>query len=165
MARAVRVLTDSQFRTLEALVDTLIPADASGPGAVEAHAADFVEQALAQSSMLLADFVAGLESTDACAVSRQGVHYSQLGPDCRAAILSDIERGTASGFASSSAALFEVLRSLTLEGMFCEPAHGGNANHIGWRLIGYPGNKFVITPEDQALDVIPKPIYALEESD
>ena len=27
----------------------------------------------------------------------------------------------------------------TLEGIFGDPMHGGNANLVGWKLIGYPG--------------------------
>jgi hypothetical protein len=27
----------------------------------------------------------------------------------------------------------------TIEGMFSDPMHGGNAGLIGWQLIGYPG--------------------------
>ena len=34
---------------------------------------------------------------------------------------------------------FELLRTHTIEGMFCDPVHGGNADLIGWKLIGYPG--------------------------
>ncbi|MDE3194980.1 MAG: gluconate 2-dehydrogenase subunit 3 family protein, partial [Acidobacteriota bacterium] len=26
-----------------------------------------------------------------------------------------------------------------IEGMFCDPLHGGNAGMIGWRMIDYPG--------------------------
>jgi len=36
-------------------------------------------------------------------------------------------------------AFFQMLRRHTLEGMFCDPLHGGNAGMIGWQLIGYPG--------------------------
>jgi gluconate 2-dehydrogenase gamma chain len=32
-----------------------------------------------------------------------------------------------------------MLRSHTIEGMFSDPMHGGNAGLIGWQLIGYPG--------------------------
>jgi gluconate 2-dehydrogenase gamma chain len=32
-----------------------------------------------------------------------------------------------------------MLRQHTIEGMFCDPLHGGNAGLIGWQLIGYPG--------------------------
>jgi gluconate 2-dehydrogenase gamma chain len=34
---------------------------------------------------------------------------------------------------------FQLLRTHTIEGMFCDPVHGGNAGMIGWQLIGYPG--------------------------
>lgn len=34
---------------------------------------------------------------------------------------------------------FRLLRSHTIEGMFSDPLHGGNASLIGWQLIGYPG--------------------------
>jgi gluconate 2-dehydrogenase gamma chain len=34
---------------------------------------------------------------------------------------------------------FRLLRRHTIEGMFSDPLHGGNANMIGWQLIGYPG--------------------------
>ena len=34
---------------------------------------------------------------------------------------------------------FRMLRQHTIEGMFCDPMHGGNADLIGWQLIGYPG--------------------------
>jgi len=34
---------------------------------------------------------------------------------------------------------FQLLRSHTIEGMFNDPMHGGNAGLIGWQLVGYPG--------------------------
>ena len=34
---------------------------------------------------------------------------------------------------------FQLLRQHTIEGMFCDPMHGGNAGLIGWQLVGYPG--------------------------
>ncbi len=34
---------------------------------------------------------------------------------------------------------FALLRAHTIEGMFCDPIHGGNAGMIGWQMIGYPG--------------------------
>ena len=32
---------------------------------------------------------------------------------------------------------FETTRLLTLLGMFSMPAHGGNRNGVGWKLIGF----------------------------
>ncbi len=34
---------------------------------------------------------------------------------------------------------FLLLRQNTLEGMFCDPMHGGNIDMVGWQLIGFPG--------------------------
>lgn len=34
---------------------------------------------------------------------------------------------------------FALLRPHTIEGMFCDPIHEGNANMIGWQLVGFPG--------------------------
>jgi len=34
---------------------------------------------------------------------------------------------------------FQLLRTHTIEGMFSDPMHGGNAGLIGWQMIGYPG--------------------------
>lgn len=34
---------------------------------------------------------------------------------------------------------FSLLRRNTIEGMFCDPIHGGNIDMVGWQLIGYPG--------------------------
>jgi gluconate 2-dehydrogenase gamma chain len=34
---------------------------------------------------------------------------------------------------------FSLLRRNTIEGMFCDPIHGGNIDMVGWQLIGFPG--------------------------
>jgi len=34
---------------------------------------------------------------------------------------------------------FTILRAHTIEGMFCDPMHGGNANLVGWKMVGFPG--------------------------
>ena len=32
-----------------------------------------------------------------------------------------------------------MVRTHTLQGTFGDPYYGGNANFVGWDLIGYPG--------------------------
>jgi gluconate 2-dehydrogenase gamma chain len=34
---------------------------------------------------------------------------------------------------------FRLLRQNTIEGMFCDPMHGGNVDMVGWQLVGFPG--------------------------
>src|SRR5206468_1281025 len=61
---------------------------------------------------------------------------------------------------------FQLLRQHTIEGMFCDPMHGGNAGLIGWRLAGYPGPQMSYRNEaDKPLgritQVKPPPLPAL----
>ena len=44
-----------------------------------------------------------------------------------------------------------LLRTLVLEGAFGDPAHGGNADGAGWRLLGYPGPRHVVPARDQEI--------------
>ena len=55
------------------------------------------------------------------------------------AVLSGMERNVATGFSPDSAPFFNMVRTHTIQGTFCDPYYGGNANFIGWDLIGYPG--------------------------
>jgi len=34
---------------------------------------------------------------------------------------------------------FSLLRTHVIEGMFCDPMHGGNVDLVGWQMIGFPG--------------------------
>ncbi|MDE3197022.1 MAG: gluconate 2-dehydrogenase subunit 3 family protein, partial [Acidobacteriota bacterium] len=34
---------------------------------------------------------------------------------------------------------FAMLRMHALEGMFCDPLHGGNRGMVGWKMVGFPG--------------------------
>jgi gluconate 2-dehydrogenase gamma chain len=38
-----------------------------------------------------------------------------------------------------STLFFSLLRQHTIEGMFCDPVHGGNVDMLGWQLLGFPG--------------------------
>ena len=66
-------------------------------------------------------------------------------------MLIDVETGAATGFTGSSGAFFGMVRTHTLQGTFGDPYYGGNANFVGWDLIGYPGIRLNVTSEDQRL--------------
>ena len=74
------------------------------------------------------------------------------------AVLSDMERNAAPGFSPNSAAFFNLLRTHTIEGTFCDPYYGGNANFVGWKLIFYPGIRMGVTANDQRMNPKPEPI-------
>jgi hypothetical protein len=60
-----------------------------------------------------------------------------------------VETGAATGFAGSSAQFFAMVLNHTRQGMFGDPYYGGNANFVGWDLLGYPGIRTMVTPADQ----------------
>ena len=43
-------------------------------------------------------------------------------------------------------------RAHTIQGTFCDPYYGGNTDFVGWDLIGYPGVRLAVTPNEQRLD-------------
>ena len=45
--------------------------------------------------------------------------------------------------------LFGLVLGHTHQGTFGDPYYGGNANFIGWDLIGYPGIRTMVTAADQ----------------
>ena len=45
----------------------------------------------------------------------------------------------------------------THQGTFGDPFYGGNANFVGWDLIGYPGVRTIVTADDQRMGITPKP--------
>lgn len=58
---------------------------------------------------------------------------------------------------------FDTLRTDTIEGMFSDPAYGGNRDMAGWRLIGYPGAQRSYSPQEMlhGADRQPQPMHRL----
>jgi gluconate 2-dehydrogenase gamma chain len=150
----LEALTASQAATVTAMVSRLIPADSAGPGAGEAKVARFIDRALASAYQInIPDYNVGLDAVDAYASTKYGGSFTTLGPAQQDQILSDMEKGVATGFTPNSQTFFELVREHTLQGMFGDPYYGGNANFIGWDLIGYPGLKLVWSEADQRANV------------
>ena len=91
----------------------------------------------------------GLAAVDAYAQSAKGAPFAKLAAPDQDAVLSDLEKNVATGFAPNSSAFFNLVRTHTIQGMFSDPYYGGNANFVGWDLIGYPGVRTMVTAGDQ----------------
>jgi gluconate 2-dehydrogenase gamma chain len=167
-AAAPEALSESEYKILSALVDRLIPADATGPGAIDAHVPRYIDRALA------GDYRAGLPAyrhnlaaIDAYARHTYGSGMADLPAATRDAVVTALEAGKIPGvvslvgvdlpcikfalFPEVQGTFFAVLMQHTREGMFGDPLYGGNHNFIGWDLIGYPGVNPVNTATDQRL--------------
>jgi gluconate 2-dehydrogenase gamma chain len=95
----------------------------------------------------------GLEAIDAVAQREHGDAFAQLRPELQDTILKRVESNAIDSDPPWPQGFFGVLRQHTIEGMFCNPSWGGNADEIGWRLLGYPGPKPHWTAEEQQIEV------------
>ena len=97
--------------------------------------------------------ISGLEATNALAQKSHGKPFLELAPDDKDAVLTEIERTPA------TRPFFARVRRLTLEGCFSDPYYGGNRGFAGWDLIGYPGPRLAVAPDDQKMHVTIKPTH------
>ena len=156
---ALETLTAAEADILEAIVARLIPTDENGPGATEARAAHYIDRALA--GPLRASrpaYAAGLAALDDYAQSTKGASFAKLSAKDQDAVLSDLEMNAATGFAPESAAFFNLVRTHAIEGTFCDPYYGGNANFVGWDMIGYPGIRVAVSEDEQRMSPKPRPV-------
>jgi gluconate 2-dehydrogenase gamma chain len=150
---ALETLNATEAEALEAIVARLIPTDENGPGAAEARAAHYIDRALAGPLRALRSrYAAGLAAIDDYAQSKHGVLFAKLAPADQDALLRDMESNVATGFSGGPSAFFNLLRTHTIEGTFSDPYYGGNANFVGWNLIGYPGLRMGVSAEDQRMN-------------
>jgi gluconate 2-dehydrogenase gamma chain len=153
---ALETLTAAEADILEAIVARLIPTDENGPGASEARAAHYIDRALTGPLRSFREsYAANLAATDAYAASTKGAGFAQLTTADQDAVLSDIERDVATGFSPCAAAFFNLVRAHTIQGTFCDPYYGGNANFVGWDLVDYPGIRMAVSENEQRQNTPP----------
>jgi len=156
---ARETLTAAEADLLEAIVARLIPADETGPGALEAGAVAYIDRALAGALRGGRDsYAANLAAVDAHARTRYQKGFATLTSDQQDMLLGEIQANKADGFMPDSASFFEMLRSHTIQGTFCDPYYGGNAGFIGWDMIRYPGIRVSVSESEQRL-VAPSPVH------
>jgi gluconate 2-dehydrogenase gamma chain len=166
---ALKALTAAEAATLDAVLQRLLPTDAAGPGAKEANVLRYIDWALAGDlNVFRGPYASALAAIDAYAVQTFGAAFAALTAAQQDQLLSNMEAGAPEkstinnksnpqiGFAPSSTAVFEMIRTHALQGMFGDPAHGGNVGFAGWNLVRFPGPRLVVPKHEQELDVVPK---------
>jgi len=149
---AASVFSPEQRRTLDAVLDRLVPKDELGPSAVECGVGEYIDRSLADYlASEKTDFLNGLGALDAYARSSQNSAFAELSPEKRDAVLTAIDNNQVPNLRG----FFNRVRRLTLEGMFSDPYYGGNKNFAGWDLIRYPGVRLAVGPEDQKMKSLP----------
>lgn len=153
---AVETLTAAEMDVLEAIVARLIPTDENGPGAAEARAAHYIDRALAGPLRSSREaYAVGLAALDAHATSSKGASFNELSAKDQDEILGAMEKNIPQGFVPDAVTFFNLVRAHTIQGICCDPYYGGNADFVGWDLVGYPGIRLAVDPDEQRMKAPP----------
>ncbi len=97
-----------------------------------------------------ARYHAGLASIDAYSKATFGANFVDLTEDQQDQALTAMENGDAADFFKdpTEKQFFKMLQDDTIQGMFSDPAYGGNRDMVGWKQIGYPGAQRAYTETD-----------------
>lgn len=135
-------LDAAQWRCAEALCAEIIPTD-QDPGATEAGCVNFIDKALAaEDAKALPLYQAALAAIDGISLNAHDQVFADLPGPVRRQFLTDMEKGTLPGWSLAFARpqdFFATIRFHTLLGFIADPRHGGNRDHAGWKLMGFPG--------------------------
>ncbi len=136
------VLSAAEWRTVEAISGRIIPTDHE-PVAIEAGCVNFIDKALAnEDADLRVDYQEGLRGVERVTSRRFGRSFATLETGQQDEVLAALEAGRADGWPDgevTSSEFFETVRSHTVLGFLADPKYGGNRDHAGWKVIGYPG--------------------------
>ena len=136
VAPTPRVLSSSQFATLEAFVEAIIPADERSPGAREARVADYIDLLLSEVDESVAlQCIGGLAELDEESATRFQLPFARLEATQADAILASISAN-------------ELDPQTPLESFFATTKYavidGYYTSEIGiHRELRYKGNKFL----------------------
>jgi gluconate 2-dehydrogenase gamma chain len=142
----LRFFSREEALVVAAATSRIFPSDGAGPGAQEAGVVVYIDRQLAgpwgrdryRYTQGPFDEDAPKEFGYQGKATPQEIYremlkdlkgFDHLGPNEQDQKLKQIERTL----------FFSLLRKNTIEGMFCDPMHGGNTNMVGWQLIGFPG--------------------------
>ncbi len=126
-----------QAADVEAIAAQIIPTTET-PGAREARVVYFIDRALATfSSDDRPAFLKGLAELQSKVRKRfkKADRFSNLTSEQQIQLIKSIEKSE----------FFELIHTMTILGMFANPAYGGNHNEIGWKLIGFE-TEFLFEP-------------------
>lgn len=137
---ALLAFSAEQARTATAIFERMFPAD-DVPGATEIGVVRYVDRALAGAYRDDAGlYRRGLAQLNAASQEAHGVRFEDASADVQDDLLRSLEQGEIAGWPSEEqVAFFRKLRAHLQEGLFSDPAYGGNIDKAGWRVLGHPG--------------------------
>lgn len=147
---ALLFLNEAEAATVDALAAAIVPGDESDPGAREAGVVTYIDRGLAGFFREQQGFYReALRELDRHCAKRYDRRFVQLGLADQNDVLAELD-GWAQAGTGMLGKLFALVREHTVQGMFCDPAYGGNRDGVGWRLVGFPGAQWGYEPEHMA---------------
>ena len=127
-----------QYKTLQALCQTIIPADSGSGGAIEAGAPEFIDLLTSENSEYQVKLGGGLMWLDSTCSDRYGNLYLDCSPQQQKEILDQIayrNNAVTDARLSQGVDFFSFLRNMTADGFF--------TSEIGIKYLGYQGSAFL----------------------
>ncbi|WP_404452312.1 gluconate 2-dehydrogenase subunit 3 family protein [Virgibacillus necropolis] len=180
---ALMNFSQAEFKMVDAATERIFPKDESGPGAKELGVAYYIDHQLAGSYGLNArdymqppfyhgekvqGYQGRLRRKEIFRIAlKEMQNYSQkkykkgfisLTNEEQDTILTDFAEDKVNVKTVSTSGFFDLLRSMTLEGVYSDPLYSGNIDMDGWRMRNYPGNQMNYTDiiEGDFKDIPPK---------
>lgn len=131
-------LSDSQWLTLDAVLDHLFPSETEAPGAKDVNALQWLQWVLLddETDESHKQFLrAGVVQVDEVALELHQKPFAELQFDQREAALRNMEKSKQQG----RAWLQEMIRYV-FEALLSDPVYGGNPQAVGWKWLQHtPG--------------------------
>jgi len=164
-AYSPQYFTVEEWAFINAACARLIPADESGPSAVEAGVPEFIDRQLegsfghaalwyTQGPFIVATpefgyqgkatprevYRAGIAALDRhCRKNLEGKRFAECDAAVQDQLLKDVESGQLAFEEVAGTTFFAWLLQNTKEGYLADPIHGGNKDMGSWKMIGFPG--------------------------
>jgi hypothetical protein len=137
-AYAPKCFDAQQYKMLQALCETILPADADSGGAIEAGAPEFIDLLTSENEDYQLKLGGGIKWLESTCASKYGKAYLDCTQQQQKEILDLIAfRKNAEGDESlkPAVAFFSFLRNMTADGFF--------TSKIGIKYLGYKGNTYL----------------------
>ena len=132
------MLSEKETRTLQAVVEAVIPAD-DYPSGWDLGVGDYLRRQFAGGDLapLLPVYRHWLASLEREADWRQQRAFADLSLDARTALLEAVERGQVAAEWTAEPAFFREVIEHCAEGCYSDPGNGGNRAGLAWEMIGF----------------------------
>ncbi len=175
------------FNVLAQATERIFPEDELGPGAIGLDVPYYIDHQLAGAwgnnarDFMLGPFYPGLDTQGFQShlrrneIFRQGIAlmqtysqdkygkaFTELSDEEQDEVLKAFENNEVQMNGVSASDFFTLLRTATLEGVYCDPLYGGNRDMIGWKMKSYPGSKMSYLAEIDSEEFYTEPPESLQ---